>query len=303
MVSYRLYSFNIKLPYITQLSPKATVSRQESVSFSPELSRITMFHGVRLTTFEESRKNGKDCMLSINESKARKMNKVGGKWTKFNTTHLSRVYPSGTRLDSSNFNPMISWSNGVQMCALNIQTSDPSRRLNDGRFRQNGNCGYVLKPETMSSGKKSDQLKVSIQILSGTCLPKPKGERKGENIDPYVQVTMFDVSLHDGKDRIFDKSTNHLVRNGFNPIWQHDKFKFSVHRPDIAMLQFTVWDRDLAAADRLIGSASVPVSCVREGYRSVHLFDSNNKRNGPFECAALLVEVGIKNKSQEVEMW
>jgi len=168
------------------LSPRATVSRQESVSFSPELSRITMFHGVRMNTFEESRKKGKDCMLSINESKARKMNKIGenrAEWIKFNTTHLSRVYPSGTRLDSSNFNPMISWSNGVQMCALNIQTSDPSRRLNDGRFRQNGNCGYVLKPETMSSGNKSEQVKLSIQVLSGTCLSKPKGERKGENID------------------------------------------------------------------------------------------------------------------------
>jgi phosphatidylinositol phospholipase C delta len=288
------------------LSPRTNASRPESTSFSAELSRITIFHGVRMNTFEESRQKGKDCMLSINESKARKLSKIGEnrvEWVGYNNTHLSRVYPSGKRVDSSNFNPMISWSNGVQMCALNIQTPDPSRRLNDGRFRQNGNCGYVLKPEILRLGKESEPLKVSIQVLSGTCLPKAKGDKKGEYIDPYVQVTMFDVSSYDGRDMIVEKYTHHVVKNGFNPIWQHNPFKFKVDHPEIAMLQFTIWNRDVTSSDTFIGSASIPVSCVREGYRSVHLFDANNKRNGAFECASLLVDVGLKIKSQEIKMW
>ena len=33
-----------------------------------------------------------------------------------------RTYPSGMRIDSSNFNPVIFWAFGLQMVALNYQT-------------------------------------------------------------------------------------------------------------------------------------------------------------------------------------
>lgn len=288
------------------LSPKSNVSRQASVSFSPELSRITIFHGVHMNSFEESKQKGKDCMLSINESKARKLNRskeYRAEWIDYNKTHLSRVYPSGKRVDSSNFNPIAPWSKGVQMCALNIQTPDAARRLNDGRFRQNGNCGYVLKPLTLIGDQSPKPLKLSIKILGGTCLPKAKGDKKGEYIDPYVQVSIFDISSVDGREVTIDKYTHPVHKNGFNPIWQHDPFKFRIEHPEISMLQFTVWDRDVTSSDTFIGSASIPVSCVREGFRSVHLFDANNKRNGAFGCASLLVEVEMKMITEEIKMW
>ena len=38
------------------------------------------------------------------------------------------------------------WRCGVQMVALNFQTVDTFMHLNQGFFRQNGGCGYVLKP-------------------------------------------------------------------------------------------------------------------------------------------------------------
>ncbi len=37
-----------------------------------------------------------------------------------------RAYPAGTRIDSSNFNPMFFWAFGIQLAALNYQT--------EGRF-------------------------------------------------------------------------------------------------------------------------------------------------------------------------
>lgn len=40
----------------------------------------------------------------------------------YNRTALTRVYPSGTRVDSSNFDPCPSWKLGCQMVALNFQT-------------------------------------------------------------------------------------------------------------------------------------------------------------------------------------
>lgn len=43
---------------------------------------------------------------------------------------FTRTYPAGTRVDSSNFNPMTDWALGAQLVALNFQTLDASLRLN-----------------------------------------------------------------------------------------------------------------------------------------------------------------------------
>jgi len=79
-----------------------------------------------------------------------------------------------------------------------------------------------------------------------------------------------------------------------------DDFKFKVQNPDVAMLQLTVWDKGVTSD--FIASSSIPVSCIREGYRGVKLFDENHTRSGPFECASLLIDVKIK-KGQDVKMW
>lgn len=66
---------------------------------------------------------------------------------------LTRVYPRGIkRLNSSNFDPLIFWNCGCQMVALNCQTPDKPMQWNRGKFKQNGGCGYVLKPEFMRMG-------------------------------------------------------------------------------------------------------------------------------------------------------
>lgn len=35
---------------------------------------------------------------------------------------MSRIYPKGTRMDSSNYMPQMFWNAGCQMVALNFQT-------------------------------------------------------------------------------------------------------------------------------------------------------------------------------------
>ena len=56
---------------------------------------------------------------------------------------LSRVYPKGSRVDSSNYDPQPMWNAGSQMVALNFQTADKPMQLNEGKFLQNGRsvCG------------------------------------------------------------------------------------------------------------------------------------------------------------------
>ena len=41
---------------------------------------------------------------------------------KMNSVQLSRTYPKGQRIDSSNYDPMPMWNCGCQLVALNFQT-------------------------------------------------------------------------------------------------------------------------------------------------------------------------------------
>ena len=64
----------------------------------------------------------------------------------YHETILSRIYPKGINIFSGNFNPVPHWKTGVQIAALNLQTTGPKLRINSAMFRQNGNSGYVVKP-------------------------------------------------------------------------------------------------------------------------------------------------------------
>jgi hypothetical protein len=61
----------------------------------------------------------------------------------YNKRQMSRIYPKGGRVDSSNYMPQIFWNAGCQMVSLNFQTPDLPMQLNLGKFEYNGNCGLV----------------------------------------------------------------------------------------------------------------------------------------------------------------
>lgn len=265
---------------------------------SPSLARLTLFHGTKLYDWESSIRNQTHHMHSFSENKLRTLAKKTSRhrWTIFNQSHMSRVYPAGSRLDSSNFIPVLGWSIGCQFVSLNFQTPDTGLLLNDGRFRQNGGCGYVLKPDSLlrlqdENTEPRKPLRLSIRVLSGSCLPKPKEKRGDKCIDPYVRVSVFDVK-NGFKEETSTYQTGVVYNNGFFPIWNEDKFAFSVESWASAMIQFTVFDKEVApSSDEFVATAAIPISCLRQGLRSVKLYDSTNSRSGAFDFASLLVEI------------
>jgi phosphatidylinositol phospholipase C, delta len=261
-----------------------------------ELSRLTLFHGTKWKSFDQSITEPCSHMHSIGESKITKIlsksNENGQLWRRYNEQHMTRTYPAGSRVDSSNYNPLLAWSVGCQLVALNFQTNDTPLILNDGLFRQNSNCGYVLKPD-LSTSQPSIQLK--IRILSGCCLPKPLGAKSGETIDPFVQVSVHDIiTSSTGVSSYINymHTTNTVNDNGFCPIWDEPCKDYTIHHPNIAMIQFILKETDIALHDE-VGYAAIPISCLRTGYRSIQLYDRNNTRSGPYRFASLLVHISI----------
>ena len=269
---------------------------------APQLARLTLLHGHKLKSFDQSIRTPAYYMHSFSENKVRShsRHRAAYRWIVHNQTHMSRTYPAGARVDSSNYNPLLAWSMGCQMVSLNFQTQDAFLRLNDGRFRENGDCGYVLKPSSLmikdDFSQTSSAVDLSVRVLSGSCLPKPKGLRSGDCIDPYVKVAVFDVR-NEERETITTHQTDVVPQNGFSPIWQQGKFEFTVENWAVAMLQVTVYDK---SKDEFIASSSIPISCLRRGMRNVKLYDATNTRSGAFDFASLLLEVKIGQVVAEI---
>ncbi|XP_009876776.1 PREDICTED: 1-phosphatidylinositol 4,5-bisphosphate phosphodiesterase eta-1 [Apaloderma vittatum] len=217
-------------------------------------------------------------VLSFSETRAHQaVQQKAEQFMLYNQKQLTRVYPSAYRIDSSNFNPLPYWNVGCQLVALNYQSEGRVMQLNEAKFRVNGNCGYVLKPQQMCKGTfnpySSDPLPASpkkqliLKIISGQQLPKPPdsmlGDR-GEIIDPFVEVEIIGLPVDCCKDQ-----TRVVDDNGFNPVWE-ETLTFTIHMPEIALVRFLVWDHDPIGRD-FVGQRTLAFSSLVPGYRHVYL--------------------------------
>ena len=263
-------------------------------NIAPELAEITTFNTARFKDFSSAGILPVTDMISFSESKFLKIlnqTEQNVTWKTYNKQHMTRTYPSGARLDSSNFNPVLHWSEGCQMVALNYQTDDSAMTINDGRFRENGGCGYV--PKTINTCARMD---LTIKVLAGSCLPKPFGEPSGEVTSPYVIIRLHDVTTQQSEEwlKVEERKTHTVQDNGFCPQWTDAKeFSFKVDSCGVAMLQFTIVHSDEGFLDDTMCRTAIPVSCLRQGIRSVQFYDRNSQR-GSFAFARLLVDVKIE---------
>ncbi|KMZ73688.1 Phosphoinositide phospholipase C, partial [Zostera marina] len=82
----------------------------------------------------------------------------GAHLVRFSQKNIIRVYPKGTRITSSNFNPFIGWTHGAQMVAFNMQGHGKHLWIMQGFFRANGGCGYVKKPDFLMNASSDDRV-------------------------------------------------------------------------------------------------------------------------------------------------
>ncbi|XVF69008.1 hypothetical protein PTKIN_Ptkin11bG0046400 [Pterospermum kingtungense] len=97
--------------------------------------------------------------LSLSEQELESAAKTHGtKIVRFTQRNLLRVFPKGTRLDSSNYNPFVGWMHGAQMVAFNMQGQGKHLWIMQGMFRANGRCGYVKKPDFLLQRDPNDEV-------------------------------------------------------------------------------------------------------------------------------------------------
>uniref|UniRef100_A0A8C7KBF0 Phosphoinositide phospholipase C n=1 Tax=Oncorhynchus kisutch TaxID=8019 RepID=A0A8C7KBF0_ONCKI len=262
---------------------------------------VTLCKSVRFTDFQKSFSTQKPWeFCSFNETLAvRCASERPGDFVNYNKRFLSRVYPSTMRIDSSNMNPQDLWKCGCQIVAMNYQTPGLMMDLNIAWFRQNGNCGYVLRPTIMrqevsyfSANTRESVPGVSpqllhVKVISGQNLPRPCGSgAKGDVVDPYVYVEIHGIPADCAERR-----TRTVVENGDNPIFD-ESFEFQINLPELAMVRFVVLD-DEFIGDEFIGQYTIPLECLQPGYRHVPL-QSLMGEDLPY--ARLFVHVALTNR-------
>ncbi|XP_012789110.2 1-phosphatidylinositol 4,5-bisphosphate phosphodiesterase gamma-1 isoform X1 [Sorex araneus] len=238
-------------------------------------------------------------MSSFPETKAEKyVNKAKGKkFLQYNRLQLSRIYPKGQRLDSSNYDPLPMWICGSQLVALNFQTPDKPMQMNQALFMAGGHCGYVLQPSTMreeafdpfdkSSLRGLEPCGICIEVLGARHLPK-----NGRGIVcPFVEIEVAGAEYDSTKQK-----TEFVVDNGLNPVWPAKVFHFQISNPEFAFLRFVVYEEDMFSDQNFLAQATFPVKGLKTGYRAVPL---KNNYSEDLELASLLVKINIFASKQE----
>uniref|UniRef100_A0A7N0U3S9 Phosphoinositide phospholipase C n=1 Tax=Kalanchoe fedtschenkoi TaxID=63787 RepID=A0A7N0U3S9_KALFE len=172
---------------------------------------------------------------------------------RFTQKNFLRIYPKGTRFNSSNYKPTIGWMHGAQMVAFNMQGYGRYLWLMHGMFRANGGCGYVKKPDFLMSTGSDNQvfdpkaklpvkkiLKVKVFLGDGWHLDfKQTHFDSYSPPDFYTRVGIAGVPA----DQIMKKTKK--KEDNWTPVW-NEEFTFPLTVPELALLRIEVHEYDMS---------------------------------------------------------
>ncbi|KAI5752970.1 hypothetical protein M8J77_022342 [Diaphorina citri] len=286
-------SEDMKLQLEGKPSVDKVTSAKETEAGAEISALVNYVQPIHFISFENAEKKNRHYeMSSFDEKQATILLKERPiEFVNYNKHQLSRVYPAGTRFDSSNFMPQVFWNAGCQLVALNYQTMDLAMQLNMGIFEYNQRCGYLLKPEFMRrQDRRFDPFAestvdgiiagtVSVHVISAQFLTD---RRAGV----YVEVDMYGLPA----DTVRKKFRTKIVpNNAINPVFDEEPFVFKkVVLPDLASLRIAAFED----SGRLIGHRILPVVGLCPGYRHVGL---RNEAGQPLPLATLFMQIVVKD--------
>lgn len=265
----------------------------EVTAYKEMSSLVNYIQPTKFISFEFSaQKNRSYVISSFTELKAYDLlSKSSVQFVDYNKRQMSRIYPKGTRMDSSNYMPQMFWNAGCQMVALNFQTMDLPMQQNMALFEFNGQSGYLLKHEFMRRSDKQfnpfsvDRIDVvvattlSITVISGQLLSE-------RSVRTYVEVELFGLP-GDPKRRYRTKLSPST--NSINPVWKEEPFVFEkILMPELASLRVAVMEE----GNKFLGHRIIPISALNSGYHHLCL---HNESNMPLTMPALFVFLEMKD--------
>ena len=239
--------------------------------------------GLNINEIKESKFQPWD-VVSLSESKVLKHYTLErDKLIEFTSNSFLRVYPKGTRFDSSNYDPIKSWICGAQLVSLNLQSlQDDFTLINHIFFKINNETGYVLKPSYLRNSPYefkqylAPAFLLDFSILSGIMLQKCMNE---QSVEIYVTVQVIGT-FEDDKNTILQ--TDPVQHNFLHPLFSNNNASFSIYEENLSFLLIKIIDNK----GNVIARSVIPMMCLMEGYRNVTLY---NNRCQEIENSILII--------------
>lgn len=226
-----------------------------------------------------------DSCLNISESQFRRIEKKN-MLKLFAQNHIVRVYPYGLRVDSSNLDPLVCWSVGCQIAALNIQKQSRAMIRNYTLFQSS--LGYSHIPTQLDL-----KLKVEIRVYLGSLLPGSSQKQQGL----FAQIRLIDFSSmyidpeshEEEEDQPAEEYRydvgEQVIGNAFNPDFGGAPILLETKSAKTSLVRFYIKN----SSNTTLAVGGCPILDLRPGYRSVPLVAPSLK---PFEFthSTLLVQ-------------
>ncbi|KAF5377772.1 hypothetical protein D9757_008113 [Collybiopsis confluens] len=309
--------------------------KQKQMSFS--LASLLVYTvGVKCRGIGPNEHYEPEHIFSISENSANKY--LRGKTTdlvRHTQTNLIRVYPKGTRLDSSNYEPHLYWAAGAQVVAINWQTFDLGFMINYAMFQRNARAGYVLKPPALRPGnehlfQKRTKHYLDLTVMSYSeetmeLLKDKSGQEIESIVDPLVEVSLHipiwshspfvaneaevegaeyspptnTTSSRPTTARTVSISTGSVKNNGFNPVWQEElciPFDCVGDMMDLIFVKFSIKQEKRKAKDE-DEDGPIAVYCCSLGSleRGFRYLPLHDSQMSPHLFSTLFVEIKMRD--------
>ena len=189
-----------------------------------------------------------------------------------------KAYP--TSFDSSNYDCIKAWICGCQISAMNIQKLDCDFFLmNLVFFRQNKNCGLVLKPKKLCDRRSPyNELylkplkRLKITLIAGYMLNLLGLDAESEKIKINLEKLKIEIKIIGSMQDDIQKSNKNEIyiteQNLFNPHFGNRILSFDVYETELSAVFVLIYS-DKA----VIGRSVLPLCMLAEGLRCVPIFD------------------------------
>ncbi|XP_021279286.1 phosphoinositide phospholipase C 1-like isoform X2 [Herrania umbratica] len=234
--------------------------------------------------------------LSLSEQELENATKTHGtEIVRFTQRNLLRVYPKGTRLDSSNYNPFVGWMHGAQMVAFNMQGYGKHLWIMKGMFKANGGCGYVKKPDFLLQRGPNDEVfnpydefsvktVMTVKVILGEGWHQDFPHTAFDRYSPpdfYTRIGIAGIPA----DR--DLKETEKIEDEWLPVW-NEEFEFLLRVPELAVLRIEVLEYDTTGRPDFGGQTCLPVSELTTGIRTVPL---HSKKGDKYKHVRLLLSI------------
>ncbi|KAF9003953.1 PLC-like phosphodiesterase [Cyathus striatus] len=210
--------------------------------------------------------------------------------------HLRRIYPRGTRIQSSNPDPLKYWRNGSQVVSLNWQVYDRGMQLNEAMFV--GGPGWVLKPPHLRRRSDDDddrhaKWRLKCELVGISSLPPPNG-RKGKSFSTYVIAKLFhssgDVEWHSKTVKTID-----VVGEGADVFWK-EEWEWEYDNDELAVIRLMAYENEFGIDDKIVVFCARMDELITDSWLLLPMLDMKGKSSGATTLARFNLERTDKHR-------